>query len=1147
MAEDSMDDYNPMQLRLGLSPSGGSFNPVGSPTQPFMPPGVMHPGQAAMNIVNQTQTAAAHTMQSAQSIQASMPPAYNSFAQQYQSNMSAIQSNYQNPFYAQALGGGGFNPGMMPMPSQMTSPGMGIFRPFSQGMTSSIPPVPQLPFFRGPFTPTLPGPHFSSPYEYAYGLQQQRMDQYAAGGLALTGTAAHFGATAFGGYVGRGLGALVGARLGGVPGAMFGATAGAIGGMFGSEMSGFSSGVQGLVDNMNPLRMPFMRGAQMQGASTNFVTSGADLNTVGLGLNRGASLRLGNMLSTMGGNRDFQNATGNQFSTSDLLRITQGAGQNGLLDASQSPEQIRDSVKNIAKSLRLFMQIAHEPDVKEALRMMGQARNMGLSLGEHGGMMNEARMFSRMARTNIGGLAETGGLPGAMTFQQGGLTAGLGMRMGQGMLGLAQQSVAGGAYSAQAYGLLGNTQGIAQRDTESALALLKMPMITAAMAQYSGGQFGLHSGNVNGLASGQFSIGQMANMGVNNLQAAQARGGIGALGTFLMQQPELQDSLGRQLGPMGMKAMEMNIVRDYMNTLGVKGADGFNMAAMALKGGDANAARQLRDQASSPAFFTGMRQQLEIQRNETRTNDEDYHNRTRLGMFNRGMRDTGLAGYRNNLIAGINQGIEAIGDDFNRLGDVGSGDTMHVRINRSLLASSPIETAALSGKVSANFMSKLATTPSSNYDQAFALSRAMGGNYITSAVGASNRSNPDSLLYNAETNLRDKIRGGARLQYGLTATDDEQNSSRKALGANSQVASLFAVALGAKAKELAGRFGGNFRMGDTDIKGVLNDMRTAGQIDGLQYNELIKDDNLDNLVTASAYEASQYAGPEGRLALKSVAPELAGLGTKSENEKYAKSEMQGIQRELSDGTVGGMSDMGSRVGGGIGTLLSSLSGGSLGAMAGALGVEGGIIGGDTTGRYQNLEKAQKSLMTLTSADPTGQAAALAGLTASGSSVPGAAAKASALRAKLMGMGQKGVALVKLADSAAVELEGNPEIKHVGSALAKSSNAAQTASGWGQGTVDAMNRVPRGMAISEFEAQGIHVDADDPRVIARAQSLSADNTFNMNVGDNEKSTNKNAADFADLQDTMAKTFPEAVAEMLRAATRQNSALDRQGVP
>jgi len=632
------DEFNSMQAQLGLVGQGGSFNPLGIATPaPPAPPMVRHPGDISQDIVRQTQTQMATTLQTTSAMRLGGMGgmafgggggggigmgAIGAFSQQYQQNMAGIQSQQLSPYSAQMMGmmggfGGGFNTGMMPNPAMMTTPGMGIYRPFQPPQAPTVSPFPQMPLFQTPFTPMPPPPQFQTPMELSNNMAIQAGQRRTGALFATPGVVARGAADIGFGAMGAGIGASLGARFG-PTGALIGGGIGALAGAMGSEHLGLGATAQHITDNLNPFRTMAIRGQQMLGASQTWVGGGPDLNmTTGRGLSIQGATHLGRKLEDTAFSTQFKRDTQGAFSAQDLTRITNVAGQQGMLNDTQSVDQIHDRVKTIAKSLVSFMKIANEPNVVEALKSMGKARQMGLSIGETMDMAMEARMYSKMAGTSVRGIMDTAGMQGAMMYQQQGLSAGLGMRMGMGATGMAQAAVAGGAFTPQRLAMLGGVQGVAQHEMESSAAFLKQPMMAAALSRMgAGGEFGVSGGAVAALQGGRMNIGQMATMGANNMLSAVQRQGVGALGMMQVQGTELQDSIGRALGPQGLQAAKMNQVMQTMNMMGLdKNPGGFATAALSM-GMSNDQVKAMMSQASSPGYWRNMQAQNRIQQAE---------------------------------------------------------------------------------------------------------------------------------------------------------------------------------------------------------------------------------------------------------------------------------------------------------------------------------------------------------------------------------------------------------------------------------------------------------------------------------------------------------------------------------------------------
>lgn len=652
MADDG--SFTPMQAQMGLA-GPTSFSPSGIATPgPIAPmPYVRHPSEMAQQIGMQTQAIAMQSISQAQMTRpggmgggGGVNTPLGTFAQQYQQNQASIASQQFNPYVAQAMAGmsgqQGYQPGMLPSPIQMTAPSMGLFRPFAPPVAPAIPPMPQMPLFNHPLTPSLPQPQFTSPFEYQHNAGIMRGDQVAAAALAAPGVAGRVGADVGASMFGAGVGAYMGGRAFGRGGAIAGGFAGMAAGFMGSEHLGVGRGVQQAIDAVNPFRTPMIRSAQMHTMSQDFVVGGSNLGPLGRGMSARGAAHTSRMLEDVAFDPGFRKETGGMFGAQDMMRLTRMSGEAGMLNMSQSPTEIRDQVKTLAKNLKVFMQVAGEPDVREAIKAMANLRTMGLGITESVGVAQNARMYAKMAGTTLSGIFQAG-QAGAAMFQQQGLSAATGLEAGMGAAGMAHQAVAAGSYTPRQLAMLGGTQGIAQREVQSNLAMLKIPMMAMGVSTVgAGGTFGLDARSVGALASGKTNIGGLANQSIANLSRAVDQHGIGAIGMAQMQQTELQDQLGSVLGPHGMQQMRMQQVMNTMKMLNVKGPGGFATAAQAM-GLDADMTKQMMGQMNNPEYFSNVDKHIQRQRYETRASAEGTFQASRTRGLGR-MMSTGSSG-----------------------------------------------------------------------------------------------------------------------------------------------------------------------------------------------------------------------------------------------------------------------------------------------------------------------------------------------------------------------------------------------------------------------------------------------------------------------------------------------------------------------
>lgn len=516
--------------------------------------------------------------------------------------------------YANAMGAG------------VGSPPMGVAAP-------QVPPgnpwvAPQFPYavpaYRGPlgaaapypFAPTPPPPMFDTPFAGAYAQTEAGRDRAGVGGLVSGGMLARGAADLGYGYLGSRVGGML---FGGSPGARI---AGGALGFLGAEVSGLANATQNAFMENVAIGGVNMRGyaAGVENLSRRFVSDGPDLSPTGMGFTRSAATVASRQLMDLAASSSFQGETHGRFNTADVMRIAQGAGEEGMLAGVQSPGDMRGRVRDVARSLTSFMELANEPDVVRAIQVMGQMRTSGLSLSETLGAVQRGRTFARMAGTTFEGLSNTGGMLGASTFQSMGLTMGLGSSVGMANMGLATAAQNGGALSPQTMNLLGGAGGLANLNTMFSAGMLQMPMMAPAMMSSAGG---LNPSALRMLLGGRVDPVGMAAMGGNNMGAIGDRLGTGGLGMALGMQPTLQDAIGRILqsqGPFAQRNTEDRQILALMRTMGLRGSEGFMTSAqvMGMSGTQALARAQ---ELGDPRYFRRQAQQIEADRLERRTEE----------------------------------------------------------------------------------------------------------------------------------------------------------------------------------------------------------------------------------------------------------------------------------------------------------------------------------------------------------------------------------------------------------------------------------------------------------------------------------------------------------------------------------------------
>ncbi len=498
--------------------------------------------------------------------------------------------------------------GLMPGGIPMYNPAQGITQPRTPGpgefsnnlrvqyqstfspiamlppMYSGVSPVP-----RNEFAQTmLPGAQLTS----GWGLARQGAQSNINGWM--TGTQSMIGLGARGG-MGLGMSA-----MGGVLGTMFGGPLGGLAGSVALPWLADSFVGQG-VENLATL--PFRglvnqraRGMELQAATTAFVRSGPELSASGTGLTMNASMDLERNLARMAENRSFKRDTRGTFNRQDMVKITQLSSQLGLLDEAQNVDQITREVGKIGRALSTFMKIAEEPDVQNALQMMGRMRNMGMTLPEVSSATANARTFARMAGTTVQGMLSAG-MQGAGMYQQMGMTGGVGMQVGMAATGMA--SMMAGQLSPRHLAMLGGREGIANNLSAAAANITNLDVLLPGLLRQGKEGLEIDQNALMAMASGKQNINQLVQQSQQRLSGMGPKGFIQEYGT---RRNELRDQLMGSMGGQGGILMSMMTARALSQSGNISYAGALRM----LYGEEQARTIEL---ASTPENFARLRQQ----------------------------------------------------------------------------------------------------------------------------------------------------------------------------------------------------------------------------------------------------------------------------------------------------------------------------------------------------------------------------------------------------------------------------------------------------------------------------------------------------------------------------------------------------------
>ena len=614
---DALGGFNSMQYQAGLYPG---MNPQLSAQST---PRIKSPGEMSAELTAQSiQTVQQMQHQEIQRAEVASPGG-GAFSRQYQQAMSGIISNYQNPYQAQY-----YQRRMppasapapilsMPSPMDMTDPSMGIYRQQQQQKESHVSAAAAgymgrylRPLIPTPFLPhTPPKPFFQTQYH-----QQQNIEAAVnTRDYSLTMAAIPTGVHGLTGAALTGAGALGGARML----SQFGSKGRLLGGVLGAGAGaylGFGAAGEGAASLSERALHPALESRayahQMQTISRNFVVGGGDKREGQRGLSLDASLDVVHGLE-----KSAMTPETGGYNMRDLMRITSSAGQNHMMDMSQNSQQIVQKVKTISKSLKTFMQLAEDPDIQSAMRKMASMQAMGLTLPETNQTMHNAHKFARMAGMTVDSI-QRAGAPGAMTYQSLGMSAGQGFNVGMASSAFARQAVSGESYTTAQKSMAGGTSGISQQFMESAGASMKVdfPML-AMLKRDAKGQLAIDEHKMHMVTSGKLSMTEQARLAQQNIERL---GGAKVITELSTRKLELQDQLGRKMGPAGSMIYSLQQARSLdRETGGVMGIGG----ALKMITGDEQRARTLELAAKSPGFWRNLQKQEQDTIQESRFNE----------------------------------------------------------------------------------------------------------------------------------------------------------------------------------------------------------------------------------------------------------------------------------------------------------------------------------------------------------------------------------------------------------------------------------------------------------------------------------------------------------------------------------------------
>ena len=175
----------------------------------------------------------------------------------------------------------------------------------------------------------------------------------------------------------------------------------------------------------------------------------------GRGISYSASARMGRKITDMA-TRDRTLEYG------DYGMITDYGIRTGLLNNVSDESQITERIKTISNQVKLVMNIANEPSVKEAIDMIAKLRNSGVSQNMIPGVMTQLTHQAGMAGVSVQRMMNTVGMQGQMMAQQAGISPYAGQLMAGRTFAAFRAAERMGVLSPEMLAMLGGTEGATQ-------------------------------------------------------------------------------------------------------------------------------------------------------------------------------------------------------------------------------------------------------------------------------------------------------------------------------------------------------------------------------------------------------------------------------------------------------------------------------------------------------------------------------------------------------------------------------------------------------------------------------------------------------------------------------------------------------------
>lgn len=299
------------------------------------------------------------------------------------------------------------------------------------------------------------------------------------------------------------------------------------------------------------------RALSLQNQSLGYVFGGGMMSQTGQGMGMQQARMITSGLGRMADSSSFKNETGGMLNRADLDRLTRIAGETGMLNSAQSPQQVLETVRKISKQVTTFMSVLEEPDFQKAMQRMGQLHQIGVRLGDMSTVASNTRTFARMAGVTADQALGTA-MQHATQFQAQGLSAANGINASLGAQGFGQQIAS--VLDNRTLSMMGGVEGVQQNLMATTTNTFSNPLLMASVLS-RGANGRLHASGrdfLEAISGPNASISDITRRGASNMRGL---GGRRAISEVLSNQNHLRDEMMDELSPEQMMLVNIRMAQ----------------------------------------------------------------------------------------------------------------------------------------------------------------------------------------------------------------------------------------------------------------------------------------------------------------------------------------------------------------------------------------------------------------------------------------------------------------------------------------------------------------------------------------------------------------------------------------------------------